>query len=151
MILNSGLQVKFQTIDSSRPQELLVPDTNVIFNRMINEASKMGFYELRQYIHYLSKFNAPTTSLQVDLEKKLAFPFSCLPLLALALPLTLTNAKRKTLTGIGLCIIIGLVYWVSATLFESLGKQAFLPPGLSVWGPIALFTASGIFISFRLR
>ncbi len=151
MTLNSDLQVEFRPITPTLPQNLRIPDTNAIFNRVINEASKMGFYELRQHIHYLSKLNAPTTSLRVDLEKKLAFPFSCLPLLALAIPLAIKNSQRKTLAGIGFSIIIGLAYWISASLFESLGRQAFLPPGLSVWGPLALFTASGIFISFRLR
>lgn len=151
MRIRSDNQIDFLPIESSQPYRLIVPDTNVIFTRVVNEAAKMGFYELRQYIYYLSRLNAPTTTLRVDLEKKIAFPFSCLPLLAIAFPLALTNTKRKTLAGIGISIIIGFTYWISASIFESLGRQAFLPPGLSVWGPQALFTALGIFLSFRLR
>lgn len=151
MNLSLDNQVAFYPIDSSHPRLLAVPDTNVIFHRVVNEAAKMGFYELRQYIYYLSRLNVPTTTLRVDLEKKIAFPFSCLPLLAIAFPLALNNSKRKTLAGIGISIIIGFTYWISASIFESLGRQAFLPPGLSVWGPQALFTALGIFLSFRLR
>jgi lipopolysaccharide export system permease protein len=131
--------------------QLHVPESNTLFLRIVNEATKMGFYELRQYIGYLSDIKAPTTALRVELEKKLSFPFSCLPLLAIALPLALKNKRRGTLAGVGLSIVIGFTFWITASLFESLGRQAYLPPGLSVWGPQALFFALGIFLVFRQR
>lgn len=149
--ISPSSEVQFSSITPHSPLQLNVPDNNMIFTRVINEASKMNFFELRQYIRYLARLNAPTNSLRVDLEKKLAFPFSCLPLLAIAFPLALRNTKRRTLAGVGLSIIIGFTYWISAGLFESLGRQAFLPPGLSVWGPHALFVSVGIFLFFRLR
>ncbi|MFN7926355.1 MAG: LptF/LptG family permease [Blastocatellia bacterium] len=150
-ILIQEMHISFIPISPAQTAQLTVPDGNQIFSRVINEATKMSFFELRQYIRYLSRLQAPVTSLRVDLEKKLAFPFACLPLIAVAFPLALRNSKRRALAGIGLSIIIGLTYWISASLFESLGRQAFLPPGLSVWGPQALFLTLGIFLSFRLR
>lgn len=150
--INSDIQITFNSIKDRKDEELLtVPDGNVLFSRIVNEASKMSFYELRTYIYYLSQLNTSTTSLRVDLEKKVSFPFSIFPLIILAAPIALRNSRRKPLAGIGLSIIIGLSYWVIASIFESLGRQAFLPPGLSVWGPHALFTALGIFIIFRQK
>jgi LPS export ABC transporter permease LptF/LPS export ABC transporter permease LptG len=140
-----------QFIPMTTNDQLHVPESNTLFLRIVNEATKMGFYELRQYIGYLSDIKAPTTALRVELEKKLSFPFSCLPLLAIALPLALKNKQRGTLAGVGLSIVIGFTFWITASLFESLGRQAYLPPGLSVWGPQALFFALGIFLVFRQR
>ena len=111
----------------------------------------MSFYELKKHVRYLSDLGATTTSLRVDLEKKLSFPFSCLPLLAVAFPLALRSSRRSTLAGIGLSILIGFTYWITASVFESAGRQAYFPPGLAVWGPQALFLALGVFVTFRLR
>ncbi len=132
-------------------QVITIPEGISIFKRLVNEAAKMNFLELKSYITYLSDFGASTTSLRVDLEKKLAFPFSCLPLLMVAFPLALKSSRRGagTLAGIGLSLLIGFTYWITGSLFESAGRQAFLPPGLSVWGAHALFLAVGFFLIFR--
>lgn len=130
---------------------ILVPDGHKLFTRVVNEATKMDFNQLKSYIRYLANLGTPTTSLRVDLEKKLAFPFSCLPLIAIGFPLALKNSRRGTMAGIGLSIIIGFTYWITASVFESIGRQAYLPPGLSVWGPQALFFALGFVLMFRLK
>ena len=130
---------------------LTVQEGISIFRRIVNEASKMSFRELRDHIRYLSRLGATTAPLRVELEKKIAFPFSCIPLLMLAIPITLRNTRRGTLAGIGLSIMIGFTYWITANFFEGLGKQSYLPPGLSVWGPQALFFTLGVFLIFRLR
>ncbi len=139
-------------VEGGTSQAIVIPEGISIFRRLVNEASKMDFLELKKYITYLSDFGASTTSLRVDLEKKLAFPFSCIPLLMVAFPLALKNAGKRnagTLAGIGLSLLIGFSYWIIGSLFESAGRQAFLPPGLSVWGAHALFLAVGLFLIFR--
>jgi LPS export ABC transporter permease LptG/LPS export ABC transporter permease LptF len=139
-------------VDGGYSSAINIPEGISIFRRLVNEASKMDFLELKKYITYLSDFGASTTSLRVDLEKKLAFPFSCIPLLMVAFPLALKNAGKRnagTLAGIGLSLLIGFSYWIIGSLFESAGRQAFLPPGLSVWGAHALFLAVGLFLIFR--
>lgn len=147
--------LRFQTIPFSsldHPSNfLIIPDGTAIFRRIVNEAAKMTFQDLRSHIRYLSRLGATTSSLRVDLEKKLAFPFSCIPLIVLAFPLAFKNSRRGTLAGVGLSIMVGFTFWITASFFEGLGRQAYLPPGLSVWGTQALFLALGIFLLFRLR
>jgi lipopolysaccharide export system permease protein len=130
---------------------LIVREGVPIFRRIVNEASKMSFQELREHVRYLSRVGTATAPLRVELEKKIAFPFSCIPLLILAIPITLRNTRRSTLAGIGFSIMIGFTYWITANFFEGLGRQSYLPPGLSVWGPQALFATLGVFLGFRLR
>lgn len=132
---------------------LSISEGTAIFRRVVNESAKMSFQELRLYIGSLRRIGMNTTALQVDLEKKLAFPFSCLCLLILACPLAFKDNRkhRSTMAGVGISIIIGLVYWTATGFFEGLGKQAYLPPGLSVWGTLGLFTALGVFFIFRPR
>lgn len=153
--IDAQKQLHFQTLPDRIPDNpenfLLIPEGTAIFQRIVNEAAKMTFQDLRHHIHYLARLGAATTSLRVDLEKKLAFPFSCIPLIVLAFPLIWKNSRRGTLTGVGLSIIIGFTFWITATFFEGLGRQSYLPPGLSVWGTQALFLTLGIFLLFRAR
>ncbi len=147
--------LEFQMLPYTSPdpaQNLLqIPEGSAIFRRIVNEAAKMSFQELRTHIHYLSRLGAATSSLRVDLEKKLAFPLSCIPLIVLAFPLAFKNSRRGNLAGVGLSIIVGFTFWITSSFIEGLGRQAYLPPGLSVCGTQALFLTLGIFLLFRLR
>ncbi len=147
--------LRFQRLPLTKPDLpenfLLISEGTSLFRRIVNEAAKMSFQELRAHIRYLNRLGVNTSALRVDLEKKLAFPFSCLPLIVLAFPLVFQTKQRGTLTGVGMSIVIGFTFWITASFFEGLGRQAFLPPGLSVWGTQALFLALGIFLLFRLR
>ncbi len=153
--INTQNHLSFQVLPLKSPAHpdnfLIIPEGRSIFQRIINEAAKMTFQELRSHIRYLSRLGATTSSLRVDLEKKLAFPFSCIPLIVLAFPLAFKNSRRGTLAGVGLSIIVGFTFWITASFFEGLGRQSYLPPGLSVWGTQALFLTLGIFLIFRLR
>jgi LPS export ABC transporter permease LptF/LPS export ABC transporter permease LptG len=153
--INSANHLHFQILPLAKldiPDNfLIIPEGATLFRRIVNEAAKMSFQELRAHIRYLSRLGVNTSTLRVDLEKKLAFPFSCLPLIVLAFPLAFKTKQRGTLTGVGLSIIIGFTFWIASSFFEGLGRQSFLPPGLSVWGTQALFLALGFFLLFRLR
>lgn len=146
-------QLTYQSLPTATPTQDQVQISGGIntLRRIVNESSKMNFNALRSHIRYLSRLGTSTSSLRVDLEKKLAFPFSCIPLLSLAFPLALRSNRRGTFAGVGLSIIVGLTFWITASFIEGLGRQAYLPAGLSVWGAQALFVTLGIFLIFRLK
>jgi LPS export ABC transporter permease LptF/LPS export ABC transporter permease LptG len=134
------------------PEKFLlhVPDGPELFKRTVNEASKMNIAELGAYLQQTSKVGPITHSLKIDLEKKKAFPLSCLTLAIISLPFALSNKSRRgALTGIGIGILIGLSFWTTTSLLELAGKLELLPTGWSVWGSQALFSAIGIFIWAR--
>ncbi|MCG3164032.1 MAG: hypothetical protein JMDDDDMK_05503 [Acidobacteria bacterium] len=144
--------------DSTIDRKAIEPQSNVInitdgvslFKRTTNESSKMSSWELQNYISQLKDLGAPTLELQIDLKKRVAFPFSCLVLAVLAIPfITVKQARRSSpLISISLSVGIGLVFWLLATLFEAIGKQDNLPTGMAVWGPHILFCAVGLYLSF---
>lgn len=134
-------------------QPFTVEDGAGIFKRTVNESGKMGTDDLHNYIRQLQSIGAPTIEPQLDLRKRLAFPFSCLTLAILALPFALTKRARRysPLLSIAVSIGIGLVFWLLMTLFEAAGKQSNLPVGVAVWGPQILFLAVGLYLNFRQR
>jgi lipopolysaccharide export system permease protein len=135
------------------PQPIRIEDGISIFKRTVNESSKMDSEELRNYISQLKSVGASITAAQLDLKRRLAFPFSCMTLAALAIPFALTNRGRKfsPLLSVAISVGIGLIFWLLMSLFEAAGQQDNLPEDLAVWGPQILFLAIGLYLNFRQR
>ncbi len=134
-------------------QTIQIDDGAGLFKRTVNESAKMSSGDLRDYIDQLDGIGIATTELQLDLKKRVAFPFSCLTLALFAIPFATTRQSRKSsaLVSVALGIGISLTFWLLMTIFEAAGKQASLPATLSVWGPQILFLALGLFLNFKHR
>ncbi len=68
----------------------------------------------------------------------------------IGIPFSFVVARRGALYGIGVSIVIGIVYWACLGIFEALGKNALLAPVLAAWAPNLLFTAAGLYLMFTL-
>lgn len=148
--LADPLNVRYLPI-TSQSVWLQVPEGAAAFSRLVNEATKMSFAELREYVSQLSKLGTPNASLRVELEKKKAFPLSCLTLIIMALPLLSINNRRSTLAGLGMSILIGFAFWITLSLFEASGKQSLLPVWLAAWGAHLVFLLLGLYLILRRR
>ena len=113
----------------------------------------MDSEELKSYISQLKSVGASITAAQLDLKRRLSFPFSCLTLAVLAIPFALTKKGRKfsPLLSVAISVGIGLIFWLLMSLFEAAGQQDNLPEDLAVWGPQILFLAVGLYLNFRQR
>jgi lipopolysaccharide export system permease protein len=130
-----------------------IEDGPGLFKRTVNESSKMSSDELSNYIGQLKGIGIATTELQLDLRKRVAFPFSCLTLALLAVPFAMTKRARRSspMISVALGVGISLVFWLLMTLFEAAGKQSSLPVTLAVWGPQILLLAVAMYLNFRYR
>ena len=150
--INPDLTVSRVSLTES-PQPIRIEDGIGIFKRTVNESSKMDSEELKNYISQLKSVGASITAAQLDLKRRLAFPFSCMTLAVLAIPFALTNRGRKfsPLLSVAISVGIGLIFWLLMSLFEAAGQQDNLPEDLAVWGPQILFLAIGLYLNFRQR
>jgi LPS export ABC transporter permease LptG len=140
----------------SQPELIKINDGAGLFRRTTNESSKMSDWELRRHITQLKELGVTTLELQIELKKRIAFPFSCLILAVLAIPFISAKQARRSgpLISVALSVSIGLIFYLLSTLFEAVGKQNNLPVGMAVWGPHILFSAIGlylIFVRYRLQ
>ena len=85
----------------------------------------MTFAELRAYTAEVADMGFDTTRFQVDLHGKISFPFVCLIMTLLGIPFAFSMGKKGALVGIGLSIVIAMVYWGAIGVFRSLGYVAF--------------------------
>ncbi len=108
------------------------------------EAEMMTVPELRQIIKELEASGFNAVPAQVELQRKLAFPFVTLVMTLLAIPFGVTTGRRGAIYGIGLGIVIALAYWVIFSIFVALGKGGLLAPAMAAWTPnIIVFACAG--------
>ncbi len=121
------------------------------FKKDKKEPSQMSFRELKRYIQELDERNFDTVKFRVDLHYKISFPFVCLIMTFLGIPFAFSLGKKGTLVGIGLSILIALVYWGAIGVFQGLGYVNYLNAFLSAWGPNLIFGLIGLYLLFTLR
>lgn len=130
---------------------LPIEDGAALFKRTVNESTKMSAEDLRSYIAQLKSIGIASTEMELDLQKRIAFPFSCLTLGLLAIPFATTRRARRSspLVSVAIGVGISLILWLMMTVFEAAGKQSSLPVTLAIWGPQLLFLALGAFLNAR--
>jgi len=127
--------------------EIEAPD---YFKREDRPSDTMGFGELARHISELEERGFDVAKLRVQLHRKLAFPMVGLIMTILGIPFSFVVARRGALYGIGVSIVIGIVYWAFLGIFEALGNNAALAPALAAWAPNLLFGAAGLYLLLTL-
>jgi len=121
------------------------------FKREEKPSDTMGFAELGLYIRSLESRGFDVARLRVQLYRKLAFPMVGLVMTLLAVPFSFVVARRGALYGIGIAIVIAIVYWAVLGIFEALGNNALLHPALAAWAPNLIFGAVGLYLILTLE
>ncbi len=157
--IRSDLTIERHFIDTARPpgqpasedDRIIIEDGPALFRRTVNESTKMSSGDLRDYIARLGEIGITSTEMELDLHKRFAFPFSCLTLGILSIPLATTRRARRSSPVLSVAIGVGisLILWLLMTVFEAAGKQASLPVTVAIWGPQVLFLAIGVFLNAR--
>jgi LPS export ABC transporter permease LptG len=121
------------------------------FKREEKPSDTMRFGELRAYIASLQARGFDVVKLRVQLHRKLAFPMVGLVMTLLAVPFSFVVARRGALYGIGIAIVIAIVYWAVLGIFGALGDNALLPASLAAWAPNLIFGAAGLYLMLTLE
>jgi lipopolysaccharide export system permease protein len=115
------------------------------------EMDLMTVAQLRRAVKELSATGANVVPQQVDLHRKLAFPFVTFVMTLLAVPFGITTGRKGTLYGIGLGIVLALSYWFLMSVFVAIGKAGLLPPALAAWTPNIVVSACAIYLLLRAK
>lgn len=150
--IRPNLTIERRQIGGRSPvEQIVIEDGPAIFKRTANESTKMSSDELRDYIARLAEIGVTSVEMELDLQKRFAFPFSCLTLGILSIPFATTRRARRSspIVSVAIGVAVSLVLWLLMTVFEAAGKQASLPVTVAIWGPQVLFLAIGVFLNAR--
>jgi lipopolysaccharide export system permease protein len=143
-----GEHAAFHELSRARTREIEPPS---YFGQEERAADTLRFQELRTHIATLESVGVDVVPLRVQLHHKLAYPFVCVVMTLLGIPFSFVVARRGALYGIGISILIAIVYWACLTVFETLGNTARLPPGLAAWAPNIIFGALALYLVLNLE
>jgi LPS export ABC transporter permease LptG/LPS export ABC transporter permease LptF len=115
------------------------------------QPASMPYTELRDYIDSLQGSGANTLQLLVDLHRKIAFPFVAIVMSLLAVPFAVSTGRRGTLYGIGVGIVLAIVYWTATNLFGVVGSAGLVTPALAAWAPNLIFGAGAAYLILAVR
>ena len=120
------------------------------FKKEVKQYSEMNYEELRRYIRDLQQSGFDVVRLRVQLNKKLSFPLITLIMAVLAVPFSLSAAKKGAITGVAVAVGIAVVYTVVSRLFEAMGDLSQLPPALAAWSPDLIFALVGAYLILKI-
>jgi LPS export ABC transporter permease LptF/LPS export ABC transporter permease LptG len=142
-----GAQVKFTRFDNVvqrfEPAEYFVTEAR--------EPELMNFQQLRVYIDELRASGYDVLEHEVGLHRKIAFPFVTLVMTLIAVPFAVTTGRRGAMYGIGVGIVLALIYWVMISVFAALGASGVLDPMLAAWAPNLVFGAAAAYLLLTVR
>ena len=81
--------------------------------------------------------------MQINLADKLAWPFSCIIGVLVAVPLALRFGKRGRMLGIALSIIAFFVYYLMVSAASAFGRNGAMNPYIAAWLPNVIIGIAG--------
>lgn len=112
---------------------------------------EMNFFELRTFIEKMREAGVDPTKWLVDLQFKLAFPFTNLIIVLFGIPLAATNRRSGPALGFGLSLIIVFVFFGMVKVTQSLGHDGNLSPFWAAWFSDLFFGVVGISLLVKAK
>ncbi len=113
------------------------------------EPSDMTIRELQTYIRLLQGSGQRLAPYTVELQSKLALPFSAALYAMLSLPLGLRPHRSGRAIGLGLTVLVLVAYYILSSVTVTLGLNGRLSPVAAAWLPNVALALVGIVLLWR--
>ena len=113
--------------------------------------AEMSLPEITEQIATLRERGYDITHLRVAYHGKLSQAMTPVVMVLLGLPFAFRVGRRGSLYGIGVAILLVLVYWATYAIFNALGLESLLDPRVAAWAPNVLFGLVGVYMMLYVR
>ncbi len=114
-------------------------DTHV--SRSDTKILALSLPELLRHTH-----DANSRPYRIELNKRFSFPFACLVLMLVGVPLGLSSKRGGKSTGFVTTIVLVFIYYFLSSLGVAFASQGKLSPVVGVWGANLIFAIAGILL-----
>ncbi len=100
-----------------------------------------------------SRSNVPGTPARIyriEFNRRFSYPFACLVLMLIGVPLGISSKRGGKSTGFVLTIALVFLYYFVSQIGIAFAKNGKLPPVLGVWGANLIFAAAGALLLFQM-
>ncbi len=133
------------------PVRIDIPEEPSFFAAEPRYPSQMSFGELADYVGELRDSGQPQPKYEVALQNKVAFPVGSVVMALVGLPFAFRLQRRGALYGLGMSIILGMVFLAIYAIFTKLGEVGALPAVVAVWSPSVLFSLLAVYLFLGVR
>lgn len=144
-----GEVTSYERFDESRLVDY--PETPEYFDAEVRAPEQMNYGNLRQYIEEVEGSGQSVPELRVQLHNKVAYPVIAFVMALVALPFAFRLGRQGALYGVGLSLVLGMIFYIIYAFFTTLGEAAALPPLVAVWAPSLLFTLFATYLFLGIR
>jgi lipopolysaccharide export system permease protein len=119
---------------------------------IVKKSEEMNFTEMWDYVKRIKLSGYKAATYEVDLHRKLAYPLASLLMTMISIPFGIHRVRSGGPgKGIALAVAIAAVYWMLASVGESLGHSGALPPAISAWFANIFFILASAVVLFRMQ
>ncbi|MEI6670086.1 MAG: LptF/LptG family permease [Acidobacteriota bacterium] len=115
------------------------------------DADRMTYGQLKSYIAEMRTIGFNVVKYEVALHRKVSFPWVTLIMTLIAVPFAVTTGRRGAMYGIGLAIVLAVLYRIADSVFGALGSGGVMVPMLAAWSANILFAAVALYLLLTVR
>jgi LPS export ABC transporter permease LptG len=127
------------------------PEDPGYFDSEIRPPEQMGYAELRRYVAEVEGSGQAVPELRVQLQSKVAYPTISLVMALVALPFAFRLGRQGALYGVGVSLVLGMVFLAIYAFFTKMGEAGALPPAVAVWAPNVVFGLLSVYLFLGVR
>lgn len=121
------------------------PETPEFFESEVQTPAALSYAALRDYIAELEASGQSVPDLWTQLHYKVSYPATFFIMGFVALPFAFRMGRQGALYGIGIGLVLGMVFLATIAFCSTLGETGALPPRLAVWAPSLAFLLMSIY------
>jgi LPS export ABC transporter permease LptG/LPS export ABC transporter permease LptF len=87
---------------------------------------------------------------RIEFNKRFSYPFACLVLMLVGVPLGIASKRGGKSTGFVLTIVLVFIYYFLSSVGVAFAQSGKLSPFLGVWGANLLFAAAGAILLYQM-
>jgi lipopolysaccharide export system permease protein len=112
---------------------------------------ELSYRALERQVASLQRKGLDATEYLVDMQYKLAVPFSGLVAIVIGVPLAMRAARRGggLLRNVGIGLVVSLAYWATAAVAVAAGHAGTLPSWAAAWAANVTFGLGGLVLYRR--
>jgi len=115
------------------------------------DPDEMTYGQLKRYIAEMRTVGFNVVKYEVALHRKVSFPWIALIMMLIAVPFAVTTGRRGAMYGIGLAIVLAVLYRIADSVFGALGTGGVMMPMLAAWSANLLFAAVALYLLLTVR
>lgn len=137
-----------ESLDLKLPRDLVDRQLKTLDKDLEDQLSQA---ELTDEIARLEAAGYDSTRMRVAAHNRRARTLAPFVMVLLGLPFAFRIGRRGSLYGIGVALLLVLVYWATFAVFNALGLEGLLPPPVAGWTPNLLFGLLGTYLMLYVR